>query len=82
MVSFERDWNEYKDGFGDPDGNFWLGNDVIHQLTTKRQYKLRVELEDWSGESKFAEYGQFRVGSELEVYKLTVSGMLLLFITL
>ena len=73
-MNFARNWNEYKAGFGDTDGNFWLGNEIIHQLTTERKYKLRVELKDWSGETKYAEYGQFNIGSESEAYKLTVSG--------
>ena len=80
-VSFARNWNEYKDGFGDLHGNVWLGNEIIHQLTTGGNYKLRVELEDWSGETKYAEYGQFKVGSESEAYKLTISGKLVTLIT-
>ena len=45
-------------------------------MTSSRRYKLLVELEDWSGETKFAAYGQFSVGSESNKYKLTISRML------
>jgi len=31
--SFSRNWNDFKAGFGVVTGNFWLGNDQIHQLT-------------------------------------------------
>ena len=75
-VSFSRTWEEYKHGFGDPDGSFWLGNEIIHKLTTRRNYTLQVDLEDWSGETKHAVYTEFRVGSESGSYKLTVSGMI------
>lgn len=33
-----RAWVEYKQGFGDlysPDGEFWLGNEPIHHLTSQ-----------------------------------------------
>ena len=76
-MSFARDWNEYKDGFGDPDGNFWLGNEIIHRLTTNRPYTLRVELMDWSGETKYAEYGEFSLSNECRSYRLTVTGKLI-----
>jgi len=30
---FNRDWNSYREGFGDASGNFWIGNKHIHQMT-------------------------------------------------
>ncbi|GFR78482.1 angiopoietin-4 [Elysia marginata] len=32
-VDFNKAWNEYRNGFGDLSGNFWLGNDAISKLT-------------------------------------------------
>ena len=71
-VDFYRDWADYKDGFGDLKGEFWLGLDKIHRLTDSGQYKLRVDLEDWDGNTAFAEYGQFSVLSEKTKYKLSL----------
>ena len=34
-VDFFRDWNDYVQGFGDPATNYWLGLEVIHQLTKR-----------------------------------------------
>ena len=57
---FNRDWNDYKRGFGSPIREFWLGNDNIHQLTKSGDMKLRVELEAWDGRTAWAEYDTFR----------------------
>lgn len=30
-VDFNRTWNDYADGFGELDGEFWFGNEVVHR---------------------------------------------------
>ncbi|XP_020280649.1 uncharacterized protein LOC109853192 isoform X2 [Pseudomyrmex gracilis] len=45
--NFNRDWADYKNGFGDPAKEFWLGNENIYMLTNNEDYMLRVELEDF-----------------------------------
>ena len=71
-VDFYLDWNSYKRGFGTLSGEFWLGNDNIHRLTASGNTVLRVELEDWSGNTAYAVYGTFMVDDESNKYKLTV----------
>ncbi|GFN76721.1 angiopoietin-4 [Plakobranchus ocellatus] len=34
-VDFYRNWDDYRVGFGSLEGEFWLGNDNIHYLTTQ-----------------------------------------------
>jgi hypothetical protein len=34
-VDFYKNWQQYKQGFGDPRGEFWLGNDHIYELTNQ-----------------------------------------------
>ncbi|KAJ3648710.1 hypothetical protein Zmor_020490 [Zophobas morio] len=69
--SFGFDLEEYKKGFGNLSGEFWLGLDNIHYLTGYKNNELLVELEDWKNRSMFAHYGRFSVGSEDEDYVMT-----------
>lgn len=39
-VDFYKNWEDYKHGFGDQNGEFWLGNDHIHHLTTQGKYSI------------------------------------------
>ncbi|KFW75907.1 Angiopoietin-2, partial [Manacus vitellinus] len=58
-VDFNRTWSEYRDGFGALSGEFWLGNDHIHRLTSQGDYSLRIDLEDWNNKHKHAFYQLF-----------------------
>ena len=72
-VDFYRGWADYKAGFGELTGEFWLGNDHLHSLTQDQQ-ELRVDLSDFNGATAFAKYSTFGVESESEKYALTVNG--------
>jgi len=70
-----RPWAEYKVGFGDPSGSYWLGNDLLRQLTANNRYKLRFDLQqNDTGNWYYAEYSRFRVQSEADNYTLQVAG--------
>ncbi|XP_061570756.1 fibrinogen-like 2a [Cololabis saira] len=73
-VSFNRTWAEYKKGFGNLGGEFWLGNDHIHLLTKAKDMILRIELEDFEGVREYAKYDQVYVANEYLRYRLSVSG--------
>ncbi|MFT7807721.1 fibrinogen-like protein 1 [Arapaima gigas] len=71
--SFYRRWAEYKKGFGNmrsPGGEFWLGNDNLHYLTSQGDYTLRINMEDFEGNRRFAVYKSFKVADE-KVYPPT-----------
>ncbi|XP_069129188.1 angiopoietin-related protein 7-like [Argopecten irradians] len=73
VVDFMRNWNQYKNGFGDVLGNFWIGNDNLHLLASTPRI-LRVELEAWDGAKGYAQYFTFQVANEEQYYRLTVQG--------
>ena len=71
-VNFYRKWTDYKTGFGNLNGEFWLGLDKIHRLSASGQNVLRVDLESFEKETRFAEYKIFSVGNESKGYILHV----------
>ncbi|XP_067110459.1 microfibril-associated glycoprotein 4-like [Osmerus mordax] len=78
-VNFYRGWDQYKNGFGHAAGEYWLGLETIHLLTTKKDYELRVDMEDFEGRRVYANYSSFSispgaVNAEVDLYRLHVSG--------
>ncbi|EDS27702.1 fibrinogen gamma chain [Culex quinquefasciatus] len=75
-VDFTRNWNDYRNGFGDISGEFWLGLEKVHQLTRSANYELLVVVRDNAGKQRTARYGQFIVHSEFEKYRLHVESFM------
>ena len=72
-VDFYRGWEEYRRGFGRLEGDFYLGNDNIHQITSNGQCELRVEIV-YQGKSAFAQYDHFSIAGESDNFRLNVTG--------
>lgn len=73
-VDFYRNWTEYKNGFGCADHEYWIGNDMLHRVSSVQPQELRVDMESFNGEKVYAVYSRFSVGDEASKYKLEVSG--------
>ena len=45
-VTFNKNWAEYRDGFGSAAGNnnYWLGLDKVYRLVQLGSVRLRVEV--------------------------------------
>ncbi|XP_045189256.2 ficolin-1-A-like [Mercenaria mercenaria] len=71
--NFNRKWIDYAFGFGNLSGEFWLGNEFIHRLTSVAPQELLIELEDFENDHRHAAYGLFSVGSAEEAFKLSVN---------
>jgi len=71
-VDFYRNWTDYKNGFGDPTGEYWLGLDKINRLTNLGTKVIRFDLWDTTGVTKYPEYSFFAIASENVKYKLSL----------
>ncbi|KAK2184603.1 hypothetical protein NP493_258g02022 [Ridgeia piscesae] len=72
-VNFARNWREYKVGFGGMSSEFWLGNDALHYITRGRKtYQLRIDMEAFDADDKYAVYSSFKIGSEEEKFRITL----------
>ena len=71
-VDFYKNWTDYKNGFGNLSGNFWLGLDKIHRLSATGQNILRVDLETFENQAAYTVYKSFSVGNERKAYILNV----------
>lgn len=56
-------------GFGDPSGEHWLGNDAIHLLTTSKDHILQVHLKDAEGHQAYSQYDHFYIDGEDKKYR-------------
>ena len=71
-VDFYHNWVDYEEGFGDLNGELWLGLSKIHRLTQDgTDYTLRVDLEDFENETRYAKYN---IGDSSTDYTITVGG--------
>nr|AAL28518.1 GM10015p [Drosophila melanogaster] len=73
-VNFERGWLDYRDGFGNLAGDFFIGLNKLHALTSSALHELRIVMEDFSGNVAYAGYSLFAIGSEKELYPLVLLG--------
>ena len=77
-VSFNRNWADYKDGFGDLDADHWLGLDKIHDIVNKPSttFELYIDMGSFhpriSQSRGFARYRSFSVADETNKYELNI----------
>ncbi|CAK8686935.1 unnamed protein product [Clavelina lepadiformis] len=85
-VNFNRGWDDYVRGFGNPRGEYWHGLENIYRLSRQsaktveaggpsiKAPKLGFDLEDWDGFRAFTEYRVFWYLSRTANYYLHVFG--------
>ena len=74
-VDFYRNWADYVAGFGQLKGEHWLGLEKLVCLTTRKpRTELRVDLADYQGNYKYAQYSFFSVGNSGTNYRLDIAG--------
>ena len=71
-TDFNRNWADYRAGFGAVGHDVWLGLDAIFLFTNQDSYELRVDVWDFNDSRVQATYGSFYVDGERDGYRLHV----------
>jgi len=75
LVNFYRDWSDYRAGFGDPNGDFFIGLEKLNWLTAYQPFELYIHLEEREYyKNVFAKYDEFLIGNESEDFALKYIG--------
>ncbi|XP_033986013.1 microfibril-associated glycoprotein 4-like [Trematomus bernacchii] len=69
-INFYRPWSNYKFGFGNMAGEYWLGLENIFLLTLRKENELRIDMEDFERGKRYAKYSSFSIDSEVDGYEL------------
>ncbi|CAK8688393.1 unnamed protein product [Clavelina lepadiformis] len=87
-LNFERGWDDYVRGFGNPSSEHWLGLENIYRLSRQTAYsqntlgaiytqdpEVGFDLEDWDGVKAFVQYKYLKLKPKATNYKLNVNGL-------
>nr|XP_017003132.2 fibrinogen-like protein 1 [Drosophila takahashii] len=73
-VNFYRNWDAYSKGFGKLNGEFFIGLEKLHRLTSSQPHELYISIRRFGGEMSYAHYDDFLIGSAEEGYELKLLG--------
>ncbi|TMW52654.1 hypothetical protein DOY81_002269 [Sarcophaga bullata] len=74
-IDFFRNWVEYENGFGDVEGEYFIGLKKLHALTNfDGPQELLILMEDVNNTNAFAKYDSFAISNAAEMYKLRKLG--------
>ncbi|XP_067394253.1 fibrinogen-like protein 1-like protein [Emydura macquarii macquarii] len=70
QITWAESWSTYKYGFGNVQGDHWLGTEYIYQLAKQKVYQVRFVIHDASNAIKYSDYNFFGLEDESNGYKL------------
>uniref|UniRef100_H2Z1S1 Fibrinogen C-terminal domain-containing protein n=1 Tax=Ciona savignyi TaxID=51511 RepID=H2Z1S1_CIOSA len=84
-VNFLRGWKNYVNGFGNPNGEYWVGLENVYLLTRQNKRALthgystirptlRIDMKDWDGVRAYAVYKRFTISSDKYNYQVSDIG--------
>ncbi|XP_039447457.2 angiopoietin-related protein 7-like [Culex pipiens pallens] len=73
-VDFNRSWSDYRNGFGDASGEYWLGLEHLVELTSEWS-ELLIDMEDFERVTEYALYPHFAVEDATANYRLRLGGI-------
>jgi len=68
---FNRNQTEYKNGFGEPKKEFWIGLEALHLLTNAYAMDLLITLEDFEGDALEVVIEGFTISNESTKYAIS-----------
>ena len=71
-VTFNKTWQEFRSGFNDSAGNFWLGNEQIRNMTSSSNCSLYLLFTTAADVTQYAVYFPFSIGKSSTFYKLSM----------
>uniref|UniRef100_A0A914W6Y0 Fibrinogen C-terminal domain-containing protein n=1 Tax=Plectus sambesii TaxID=2011161 RepID=A0A914W6Y0_9BILA len=72
-LNFNRTFDEYASGFGDAHtSDYWMGNEIIHSLTSRTPMALRIDTWDIFDDYRTAVYVSFSIGNHSDFYRLHI----------
>lgn len=71
---FYKNWTDYKNGFGNLNGEFFIGLESLYRMTNYQTYELYILLERFNNITSYARYDNFQIGTETEKYVLKSVG--------
>ena len=70
-LDFNQTWNNYEEGFGDPQYEYWLGLKKLNCLTfSVCAVEMRIDMTDYKGIKKHAIYSSIAVHNADNKYRL------------
>uniref|UniRef100_A0A182QAZ2 Fibrinogen C-terminal domain-containing protein n=1 Tax=Anopheles farauti TaxID=69004 RepID=A0A182QAZ2_9DIPT len=73
-VDFNRNWSAYDNGFGDVEGEHWLGLAKLYHILSTERHELLIELEPFDGDIVYAKYDDFGIKNADERYEIKIIG--------
>lgn len=75
-VNFTRNYHAYVEGFGNLEGEYWLGLKYINALTTvtNQPQELWVHMENFKNQTANAKYRSFVLSDESNGYAISILG--------
>ncbi|GFR76141.1 angiopoietin-related protein 1 [Elysia marginata] len=75
LVSFDRRWRDYENGFGNMDNGYWLGLRNMRRLIERGDHEVRFEFTNSWRQSKVVQYNRFSIGPSWDRYRLAISAL-------
>jgi len=71
--NFHRGWNDYRNGFGYPHKDHWLGLKYQNFITEAEAQQLLITLEDWDGNTIQHTVNNYKISNEADKFRMNFS---------